>query len=72
MADGNGLPRHDYRKVLIVEDEATLRRIVARNLTGRGLEVREADSAEAAVGVSLVRADVSGARACLNVPRTER
>jgi DNA-binding response OmpR family regulator len=39
-----------YRRVLIVEDEATLRRIVARNLTGRGLAVREADTAEAAVG----------------------
>ena len=26
-----------YRRVLIVEDEATLRRVMARNLTGRGL-----------------------------------
>jgi DNA-binding response OmpR family regulator len=39
-----------YRRVLIVEDEATLRRVIARNLSGRGLVVREADSAEAAVG----------------------
>jgi DNA-binding response OmpR family regulator len=39
-----------FRRVLIVEDEATLRRVVARNLTGRGLQVREADSAEAALG----------------------
>ena len=39
-----------YRRVLIVEDEATLRRVMARNLTGRGLSVIEADSAEAAVG----------------------
>jgi DNA-binding response OmpR family regulator len=38
-----------YRHVLIVEDEAPLRRIVARNLTGRGLLVSEADNAEAAV-----------------------
>jgi DNA-binding response OmpR family regulator len=38
-----------YRHVLVVEDEATLRRVVVRNLVGRGLEVREADTAEAAV-----------------------
>ncbi len=38
-----------YRRVLIVEDEVLLRRIIARNLAGRGLDVREADSAEAAV-----------------------
>jgi CheY-like chemotaxis protein len=38
-----------FRRVLIVEDEATLRRVVARNLTGRGLRVSEADSADAAV-----------------------
>src|SRR5690242_21935029 len=38
-----------YRRVLIVEDEAQLRRIIARNLTSRGLDVREADCAEAAV-----------------------
>ena len=37
-----------YRRVLIVEDEATLRRAMARNLTGRGLAVSEAESAEAA------------------------
>ena len=46
----NGSTGHPYRRVLIVEDEATLRRVVARNLTGRGLQVREADSAEAALG----------------------
>jgi DNA-binding response OmpR family regulator len=40
-----------YQHVLIVEDEATLRRVVARNLTGRGLSVSEAESAAAAVGV---------------------
>ena len=38
-----------YRHVLIVEDEAALRHIIARNLVHRGLVVREADSAEAAV-----------------------
>jgi DNA-binding response OmpR family regulator len=35
---------------LIVEDEATLRRVMARNLAGRGLVVSEADCADAAVG----------------------
>ena len=50
MAMSNGSQSHEYRRVLIVEDEATLRRVVALNLTGRGLQVREADSAEAAVG----------------------
>src|SRR6266852_6383270 len=30
------------RRVLLVEDEATLRRVIARNLTGRGLDVSEA------------------------------
>jgi DNA-binding response OmpR family regulator len=43
-------PSTTYRRVLIVEDEATLRRIIAINLTGRGLLVREAETAEAAVG----------------------
>jgi DNA-binding response OmpR family regulator len=38
-----------FRRVLIVEDEATLRHVLARNLTGRGLRVSEADSADAAV-----------------------
>jgi DNA-binding response OmpR family regulator len=31
-----------YRRVLLVEDEAALRRVIARNLTGRGLDVFEA------------------------------
>jgi DNA-binding response OmpR family regulator len=47
---GNGHQAPHYRRILIVEDEPTLRRVVARNLTGRELEVREADSAKAAVG----------------------
>ncbi len=38
-----------FRRVLIVEDEAELRRVIARNLAGRGLLVREADSAAEAV-----------------------
>ena len=31
-----------YRRVLLVEDEAPLRRVIARNLSGRGIVVREA------------------------------
>ncbi len=48
-AGSDGLAVAAYRRVLIVEDEATLRRAMARNLTGRGLAVSEAESAEAAV-----------------------
>jgi DNA-binding response OmpR family regulator len=36
-------------KVLLVEDEVTFRRIIARNLSSRGLQVREAGSAAEAV-----------------------
>ncbi len=43
-------PGAAYRRVLIVEDEATLRRIIAINLSSRGLLVSEAGTAEAAVG----------------------
>ncbi len=43
------LPGAVYRHVLIVEDEAVLRRIIAINLSSRGLRVREAETAEAAV-----------------------
>ena len=42
MADGNG-------RVLIVEDDETLRQIVARHLRSQGYEVAEAPSAEDAV-----------------------
>jgi DNA-binding response OmpR family regulator len=35
--------------VLIVEDEPALRRVLARNLAGRGLDVREAETADAAL-----------------------
>jgi len=38
-----------YHRVLLVEDEVTLRRIVARNLTSRGVEVSEAGTAAEAV-----------------------
>jgi DNA-binding response OmpR family regulator len=34
-----------YRRILLVEDEATLRGIIARNLTARGCTVREAATA---------------------------
>ena len=36
-------------RVLLVEDEVTFRRIIARNLSSRGLQVREAGSAAEAV-----------------------
>src|ERR1700737_360140 len=38
-----------YRRVLLVEDQATLRKVIARNLSARGLEVGEADTAAKAV-----------------------
>jgi len=38
--------------VLLVEDEATFRRVIARNLSGRGLLVREVGTADEAVAVS--------------------
>ncbi|HEX5505723.1 MAG TPA: response regulator [Thermomicrobiales bacterium] len=41
------------RRILIVEDEATLRRVIARNLAGRGHLVREAGTAAAAVAAVL-------------------
>jgi len=39
-AQSDSEPR--YRRVLLVEDEAPLRMVIARNLVGRGVEVREA------------------------------
>lgn len=45
-----------YRHILVVEDEATLRRVIVRNLTGRGYRVREAETAEAAIGAALAEA----------------
>src|SRR3982074_2635873 len=38
-----------YRRVLVVEDEATLRKVIARNLSARGLEVCEAGTAAEAI-----------------------
>jgi DNA-binding response OmpR family regulator len=38
-----------YRRILIVDDEAILRRVIARNLVGRGLLVREAETAQQAL-----------------------
>jgi DNA-binding response OmpR family regulator len=38
-----------YQRVLIIEDERPFRRIIARNLTSRGCQVLEADTAEAGV-----------------------
>jgi DNA-binding response OmpR family regulator len=38
-----------YRRVLLVEDQATLRKVIARNLSARGLDVGEADTAAQAV-----------------------
>ena len=41
-----------YRRILIVEDEAMLRRVIARNLRGRGYEVREAELAGEAISLA--------------------
>jgi DNA-binding response OmpR family regulator len=38
-----------YRRVLVVEDEPSLRKIIARNLSARGLEVGEAATSAQAV-----------------------
>jgi CheY-like chemotaxis protein len=38
-----------YNKVLIVDDEAPFRRIIARNLEARGCSVQEAETAEEAL-----------------------
>jgi CheY-like chemotaxis protein len=43
----DGAPR--YRHVLLVEDEHPLRTVIARNLTSRGIHVREAAAAENAL-----------------------
>src|SRR3982074_468233 len=41
-----------YRTVLLVEDELTFRRVIARNLSGRGLLVHEVGTAREAVDAS--------------------
>lgn len=38
-----------YQRILLVEDEAPLRRVIARNLRGRGYEVQEAARADEAL-----------------------
>ncbi len=38
-----------FRRVLLVEDEALLRKVIARNLTSRGIQVCEAGTANEAV-----------------------
>ncbi|SRR5712691_8744761 len=45
-----------YRRVLLVEDEVVLRRVVARNLTSRGVEVSEAGTAGEAVRAASLEA----------------
>jgi DNA-binding response OmpR family regulator len=50
------MDRARYRTVLIVEDETTLRRVVARNLTVRGIRVREAETAAEALAAVRVEA----------------
>lgn len=41
-----------FRRVLLVEDEAMLRKVIARNLTSRGIEVDEAGTGKEAVQVA--------------------
>ncbi len=41
-----------YRSVLLVEDEVIFRRVIARNLSGRGLLVRQVGTAAEAVTLS--------------------
>jgi DNA-binding response OmpR family regulator len=43
------VPTPVYQRVIIVEDDVTLRRIIARNLTRRGVAVIETGSAEEAI-----------------------
>lgn len=48
-----------FAHVLLVEDEANFRRVIARNLSGRGLDVREAASAaEALAAVNAEKPDL--------------
>ena len=50
QVDGTFAPR--YQRVLVVEDEAPLRRVIARNLISRAVEVREAATAADALEAS--------------------
>ncbi|MFN8541680.1 MAG: response regulator [Thermomicrobiales bacterium] len=42
-----------YRRILVIEDEAILRRVIVRNLTSRGATAFEAGSAAEGVAVAL-------------------
>jgi DNA-binding response OmpR family regulator len=48
--------RKPYERVLLVEDEVPLRRVVARNLTSRGIQVTECGTAAEAVEAALAEA----------------
>jgi DNA-binding response OmpR family regulator len=48
--DGKVGPR--YRRVLLVEDEAPLRNVIARNLTSRGIDVHEASTVAEALAAA--------------------
>ena len=53
-------PRRGPRHVLIVDDEAPIRKLLSRLLERRGFDVLEAETAEAALGDH--RCDITGAR----------
>jgi DNA-binding response OmpR family regulator len=63
--DADGVTPTAYHRVVVVEDDAALRRIIARNLVGRGLVVQEAETAEEALqflraeGADLLLLDVN-------------
>jgi len=57
--DADGSPPTNeaaYQRILLVGDEAMLRRVIARNLRGRGFAVREAELANDAIAMALVQA----------------
>ena len=56
------------RRVLIVEDDESLRRIVSRHLRSKGYAVDEADSAEAAAGTLQAGAPPDVVLLDLNLP----
>lgn len=48
--DGRAVPR--YSRVLLVEDQASLRQVIVRNLTSRGVQIREAATVDEAIRAS--------------------
>jgi DNA-binding response OmpR family regulator len=56
LTDSAGDLRARFRRVLLVEDKATLRSVIARNLSNRGIGVRKAASASDAVWAASSRA----------------